>query len=252
MTINSAEIRSNYARVMEQIGHAAVQSGRKAQDVKLIVVSKGQPVQVIRAAIEAGITVFGENYPEEAVSKITALEDQPGLEWHMIGHLQSRKAKLVCAHFQLMHSLDSLRLAEKMARILQEHKRRLPVLLEFNVGGEASKYGWQAADPFQWEALLPDLEVIFSFNELDIRGVMTMPPLTVSPDEAYAYFVCLRRLRDFLKQRFPKAELSELSMGTSADYLHAIRAGATMLRIGQAILGARPPKFKSNQVKEDD
>ncbi len=251
MTITSAAIRENYIRVREQVINAAISCGRRPEDVKLVVVSKGHPVEVVRSAIEAGITLFGENYPEEAVLKISSIGYQPGLEWHMIGHLQSRKARLVCAHFDWMHSLDSLRLAEKMARILQEQNRRLPVLLEFNVGGEASKYGWQVADPDQCEVLIPELEAIFNLKELDIRGLMTMPPLTVSPEEAYGYFIRLSQLRDFLQKVFPSAKLTELSMGTSADFIHAIRAGATMVRIGQAILGARPPKSISNQVNND-
>ncbi|MEN4013235.1 MAG: YggS family pyridoxal phosphate-dependent enzyme [Bellilinea sp.] len=239
MLITSGEIKDNYARVKEQAGNAAIRSGRKPEDVKLIVVSKGQPVEVVLAAVEAGITVFGENYPEEAVSKIADLDETPKLEWHMIGHLQSRKAKLVCAYFDWMHSLDSLRLAEKLARILREGDQRLPVLLEFNVGGEASKYGWWAADPKRWDDLLPELEAVFAFDELDVRGLMTMPPLTTSPHEAEVYFQQLGQLRDFLRRRFSRNSMPELSMGTSVDFVNAIHAGATMVRIGQAILGAR-------------
>ncbi len=204
-----------------------------------MVVSKGQPAEVIQAAVLAGVRIFGENYPEETVEKIQNTTEAD-VEWHMIGHLQSRKARLVCAHFQYMHSLDSLHLAEKLERILVESGRILPVLLEFNVGDEISKGGWQAADPQTWPGLLPEIEQILKLEHLQVRGLMTMPPLTVRPDQARIYFQRLAKLRDFFRGHFPDQNWDELSMGTSSDFEVAIEEGATFVRIGTSILGPRP------------
>ena len=229
------------ALVLEKITAAATRAGRDPNEVKLVVVSKGQPIEVIQAAISAGVRIFGENYPEESVEKIQAT-DVAGVEWHMIGHLQSRKARLVCTHFQFMHSLDSLHLAEKIERILAENGRILPVLLEFNVGTEMSKGGWQADDPRSWSELLPEIEQILGLEHLQVRGLMTMPPLTVSPDEARTYFKRLAELREYLRSCYPHQTWDELSMGTSSDFEVAIEEGATFVRIGTSILGPRPDK----------
>ncbi len=151
----------------------------EGQRCALVVVSKGQPLEVIRAAVDAGVRDFGENYPEESVAKIETFQGE-GITWHMIGHLQSRKTRLVCDYFQWMHSLDSLRLAEKMERYLAEINRVLPVLLEFNVGGEESKSGWLAADEDTWPALCDEVGRVLQYSHLDVRGLMTMPPLTAT------------------------------------------------------------------------
>ena len=127
-------IRQNYQHALDQIAAAALKSQRDPGDVRLVVVTKSQPLEVMQAAIEAGIHILGENYPEEAVTKIQALAGQSGVEWHMIGHVQSRKARLVADHFALLHSLDSLKLAQRLDRFAAEGDRVLPVLLEFNVG----------------------------------------------------------------------------------------------------------------------
>ncbi|MRS03227.1 YggS family pyridoxal phosphate-dependent enzyme [bacterium] len=234
-------IQNNLSAVTEKMIAAAMRAGRDPEEVKLVVVSKGQPVEVIQAAISAGVRIFGENYPEESVEKIRATIEA-GVEWHMIGHLQSRKARLVSGNFQYMHSLDSLHLAEKLDRILAENERNLPVLLEFNVGIEASKGGWQASGPQSWSGLLPDIEQILKLPHLKVRGLMTMPPLTVSPEEARIYFKRLAELRDYFRGCFPDQTWNELSMGTSSDFEVAIEEGATFVRIGTSILGPRPYK----------
>ncbi|GAP10900.1 pyridoxal phosphate enzyme, YggS family [Bellilinea caldifistulae] len=239
MPLSVEEIRSNYLRVQEEIQHTALKCGRKPEEIRIVVVSKSQPLKVVESAINAGIRSFGENYPEEAMEKIHAFRDVEGIEWHMIGHLQSRKAKLVSAYFDWMHSLDSLRIAEKLERLLAEQNRFLKVLLEFNVGGEVSKYGWLASDPDYWSELIPEIDQIQQFPHLQICGLMTMPPLTATLQEAQGYFRKLRQMRDFLQERLPKLKLTELSMGTSADFPAAIMEGATIVRIGQAILGPR-------------
>jgi pyridoxal phosphate enzyme (YggS family) len=237
-----SEIPQNLASVNEKISAAAKRSDRDPAEVKLVVVSKGQPIEVILAAVEAGVHIFGENYPEETVAKIHSLAAKD-IEWHMIGHLQSRKARLVSNHFQYMHSLDSLHLAEKLDKLLAETSRVLPVLLEFNVGPELSKSGWQADKPGTWSELLPEVEKILSLQQLKVHGLMTMPPLTVTPDEARVYFKRLVSLRDFLRGCFPEQTWDELSMGTSSDFEVAIEEGATFIRIGTSILGPRPLKF---------
>jgi pyridoxal phosphate enzyme (YggS family) len=154
--------------------------------------------------------------------------------------VQSRKARIVAEYFALFQSLDSLKLAERTDHFAAEFKRVLPVLLEFNVGGEESKSGWQAADETRWKDLLDDVRAITALEHLQVRGLMTMPPLFHDPEAARPYFQRLRRLRDFLAGQFPHVEWRELSMGTSADYAIAVEEGATLVRVGQAILGQRP------------
>jgi pyridoxal phosphate enzyme (YggS family) len=157
----------------------------------------------------------------------------------MIGHVQSRKARLVADHFALLHSLDSLKLAQRLDRFAAEQNRVLPVLLEFNVGGEQSKFGWNASDATAWDLLLPDINSVLNLTNLHVRGVMTMPPLETDPQEARRFFQSLRRLRDHLAAAFPQAAWHELSMGTSADFVVAVEEGATLVRVGTAIVGAR-------------
>ncbi len=238
-----SSIREKYLQTLDAITVAARKSNRLPESVRLVVVTKTRPLEVVQAAIEAGAKILGENYAEEAVEKIQALALRPphfAVEWHMIGHVQSRKAQLVAEHFALFHSLDSLKLAQRVDRFAAEFKRRLPVLLEFNVGGEESKHGWSASDESRWPDLLADVNAIAALPNLQVRGLMTMPPLALDPSAARPYFERLRRLRDFLSERASHIELSELSMGTSADYAAAVEEGATLVRVGQAILGPRP------------
>ncbi|MCC6146495.1 MAG: YggS family pyridoxal phosphate-dependent enzyme [Anaerolineaceae bacterium] len=242
MDLQIRSIKSNLEKVREKVALAALKSGRRPEDVKIVVVSKGQPASILQAAVLAGAGILGENYPEEAVFKMIKMGKQEGVEWHMIGHLQSRKAKIIVENFDLMHSLDSLKLAEKLNRLCKEGGKRLPVLLEFNVGGEESKGGWEAANEEAWLQFLPDIENCLSLSNLDIRGLMTMPPWNENPERTRPYFVKLRKLQDFLKNAFPHNSFSELSMGTSVDFEVATQEGATYIRVGEAILGRRPPK----------
>jgi len=235
-------IRSRYQAIRAQIDAAALRVKRDPDSVRLVVVTKTHPVETVRAAIEAGIRDFGENYAEEAVEKIRALGKVEGLRWHMIGHVQSRKADLVAAHFDLMHSLDSLKLANRLERFAAEAGRPLPVLLECNVGGEASKFGYPASTSEDVDLLSREIEQIALLPHLQIRGLMTMPPLYDDPEQTRPFFARLRELRDFLAGRFPAIAWDELSMGTSADFVAAVEEGATIVRVGTAILGSRPPK----------
>ena len=227
-------------RVLDTVAAAARKGGREPESARLVVVTKLQPLEIVKEAIEAGARILGENYPEEATAKIAQLGPRSGVEWHMIGHIQSRKAQLVPPHFELVHSLDSLKLAGRLDRFAAEAGRTLPVLLEFNVSGEESKHGWQAADEGRWPDLLSEMNAVADLTNLKVRGLMTMPPLTQNPEEARVYFQRLCRLRDFLRRQVRQAQWDELSMGTSADFAVAVEEGATLVRVGQAILGPRP------------
>ena len=248
MTDIVSEIRERYLHTLEQIENAARKSNRDPQDIRLVVVTKSQPVEVAQAAIEAGVKILGENYPEEGVMKIQSLAAQSGVEWHMIGHVQSRKARLVADHFALLHSLDSLKLAQRLDRFAAERNHVLPVLLEFNVGGEESKSGWEVSDISNMDKVLPDIQTILDLPNLRVRGLMTMPPLGTEPEDSRRFFQSLRLLRERLASFYPQADWRELSMGTSTDYTVAVEEGATLVRVGTAIVGAR--KYKSDAERE--
>jgi pyridoxal phosphate enzyme (YggS family) len=235
----TSAIRDRYQCVLDQIAEAAFRSGRAPGAVRLVTVTKSQPLQVVRAAISAGATILGENYAEEAVAKITTLK-ATGVEWHMIGHVQSRKAELVVRHFDMLHSLDSTKLAERLDRLCIEADRTLPALLEVNVSGEESKFGLPAWDEHIWPDLEPDLQKILAYPHLRLCGLMTMPPFLDDPEQTRPYFQRLRRLQSYLIKHFPQADWTELSMGTSADFVAAVEEGATYVRVGRSILGPRP------------
>jgi pyridoxal phosphate enzyme (YggS family) len=234
-----ASIRERYLMTLDSIASAAKRAGREPESVKLVVVTKSQPVEIVRAAIEAGAKILGENYAEEGVTKLQSLREFSAVEWHMIGHVQSRKAQLVAANFNLMHSLDSLKLAKRLDRFSAEAERQLPVLLEFNVGGEDSKGGWSAWDAARWSELLADVSEVLALPNLNVRGLMTMPPPGSTAEFSRPFFQRLRRLQEFLAAQFPQADFSELSMGTSSDFETAVEEGATFVRVGTAIVGAR-------------
>jgi hypothetical protein len=212
---------------------AAARRGRHdPQAVRLVAVTKTVPPERIAAAYALGLRDFGENRVEEAIPK------QPGLPadiaWHMIGHVQSRKAADAALHFALVHSLDSLKLARRLARAAQAAGRVLPVLLEVNVAGEASKYGYRPD-----EAFVAEVAEILALPALRVEGLMTLAPLAADPEAARPVFAGLRALRDRLATRFPQAGWRELSMGMSDDFEIAIEEGATLVRIGRALFGER-------------
>lgn len=232
-------IRIRYLATLDKIAAAAKKAAVDPGSVKLVVVTKSQSVDVTRAAIEAGADILGENYPEEGVMKLQALREFSAVEWHMIGHVQSRKAQLLAVNFNFLHSLDSLKLAKRLDRYCGEAGRSLPVLLEFNVGGEESKGGWPAWDEARWTELLAELAEILALPNLKVRGLMTMPPLGETAEFSRPFFRKLKRLQEYLSAQFPQVDLSELSMGTSFDYEVAVEEGATFVRVGTAIVGAR-------------
>jgi pyridoxal phosphate enzyme (YggS family) len=233
------EIKHRYQNVLERMEAAARRVGRSPADVRLVVVTKTHTVELIRTVLEAGAFHLGENYAEEAVSKKMALEGTPGITWHMIGHVQSRKAAMVAEHFDWVHSLDSLKLANRLNRFASEQGRRIPVLLECNVSGEESKFGWPAWQEAYWDTLLEPFAQILELPALDVRGLMTMAPFLADSEQARPYFRRLKHLQGYLINRFPDVDWPELSMGMSADYEVAIEEGATWIRVGTAIIGPR-------------
>lgn len=237
-------IADNIANVREQIANSCVRAGRDPESVLLIAVSKTHPTERVVEAIAAGVQHFGENRVEESASKIPAvndLTDKP-VVWHMIGHIQSRKAKEILPLFQVVHSVDTLKLAEKFSRLMVEQGGLLAVLLEVNVSGEESKAGFQA---YGWETdqelrrqLIQQVTSIRALPGLSLRGLMTMAPIVEVPEETRLVFASLAGLRDMLRQEIG-IPLSELSMGMTDDYPVAIEEGATMIRVGRAIFGER-------------
>lgn len=233
------EIKKNIQIVQDKIAIAAQKGGRSAEEVRLVVVTKTHPVDIVQKAVEAGARLLGENYAEEGIAKKAGLISQFVLQWHMIGHIQSRKARQVVEQYDYIHSLDSVKLAKKISGFAVEVQRNLPVLLECNVSGEESKFGFMVWEESRWDALLPDIEQIVDLPHVNISGLMTMAPYYDSPEQARPVFRKLMKFREYLSRKFPQSSWQELSMGMSADYEIAIQEGATMVRIGQAILGSR-------------
>ena len=260
-----------------RIAEAALGAGRSPDDVCLVAVSKIIPAEAVLAAWEAGQRHFGENRPEEGQIKISqvmqliaggtaaapgaagnvvdavapgaeaALQDTWGVSerpvWHMIGHIQSRKAGLVASHFDVVHSVDRLQIARKLSACAVSAGGEIPVLLECNVSGEASKFGYGAVG---WEydaalraALLDEIGKVIDLPGLKVSGLMTMAPIAEDPENVRPVFASLRGLRDLLREQFPHLAFSHLSMGMTADYQVAVEEGATLVRVGRAIFGAR-------------
>ncbi len=218
------DIRANLERVRERIAQAARRAGRRPEEILLVAVSKTAPVERVRAAIDAGVPALGENRVQEAKEKIRQLAHP--VPWHLIGRLQTNKARDAVALFDLIQSVDRVDLARELDR---RAGKPVDVLLEVNVGAEPSKGGFAPAD------LKPALEAIAELPRLRVRGLMTIPPAASDPEQARPSFRLLRELRD-------QTGLTELSMGMSADFEVAIEEGATMVRVGTAIFGARPPR----------
>ncbi len=226
----SETIRDRLLLVQDRIRAAASRVGRQASSVTLVAVSKAMPLDVIREGVEAGVTILGENRVQEARDKIAAL---PGVaRWHLVGHLQTNKAKLANQLFELIHSLDSLKLARILDRLGQELAKPMRCLIEVNLGGEQSKSGMTE------DGVRPLLEGAAGLRHLRIEGLMAIPPLLPDPEQIRPYFRRLRTLRD--KLRDEGFALDELSMGMTHDFEVAIEEGATLVRIGTAIFGPRP------------
>lgn len=232
-------IQERFKLVNERIVKACIQTGRKREDVKLIVVTKGHDSTSIIEVVKAGASILGENYPEETMRKIDEIDGQVAPVWHMIGHLQSRKIKLMYPSFTCVHSIDSLELAQKLDRFYEEKNATVDVLLEVNIAGEESKFGFDASSEPNREALLPTFESIFELKHLRLIGLMTMPPYAEEPSQNEA---CYNLCYDFCKvirEKYGLSQFRQLSMGTSVDFENAVKCGATYVRVGEAIMGKR-------------
>lgn len=232
-------IAENFARVREQIELAAQRAGRKPDEITLVAVSKTFPADAVVEAYAAGARDLGENRVEEASEKIPDVNRQLGnntIRWHLIGHLQRRKANDAVALFDMVQAVDTLRLAETMNRHALAAGKRVPVLLQVNVGQDPQKFGFA---PEPRASLLNEIEKIVALPALRVEGLMTIGPLVAAAEQARPHFRDLCLLRDELAQRFPGTDWHELSMGMTDDYAVAIEEGATIVRIGRAIFGQR-------------
>jgi len=224
------DIAENLARVREQIAQAAAKARRAVDEIELVAITKTHPAEKVREAIEAGQNLFGESRVQEARAKIPELPSN--LRWHFVGHLQKNKIRHALPLFELIHSVDSLALAEDINRIAEEEGLHPRVLLEVNVAGEGSKCG------FSPEKLRDQMEELLALPRLSILGLMTIPPLAEEAEASRKYFVQLRELRDRLQTEF-RVDLAQLSMGMTQDFPVAIEEGATLVRVGTAIFGER-------------
>jgi PLP dependent protein len=235
----TTQIEENYNNVIERIQRAAELIGRNPETIKLVVVTKGQTLEKIQNVVSAGARMLGENYIEEAIPKIDAFSSLPGLEWRMIGHLQSRKVSQVCEYFNFLDTLDSVKLARRANQSALDKGRVLPVLLECNVSGETSKSGWPAWDEENRGALAEQISEVIELKNIRVQGLMTIPPFFSLSEQTRPFFRRLKRLCDYFGDQFPQIDWRELSMGMSGDYEIAIQEGATMVRVGTAIMGSR-------------
>jgi pyridoxal phosphate enzyme (YggS family) len=223
-------IAENLERVREQIAEAAAKVGRAAGEIELVAIAKTHPAEKVREAIEAGQTLFGESRVQEARAKIPELPSN--LRWHFVGHLQKNKIRHALPLFEMIHSVDSLGLAQDINRIAEEDGMHPRVLLEVNVAGEGSKFG------FKSETLRAEMESLLALPRLSILGLMTIPPLAEEVEASRKYFVQLRELRDRLQTEF-HVDLAQLSMGMTEDFVVAVEERATLVRVGTAIFGQR-------------
>jgi PLP dependent protein len=226
-------IADNLARVREQIENAALKSGRTASDVELVAISKTHPAEKVRDAMQAGQILFGESRVQEARIKIPELPSNA--RWHFVGHLQKNKVRQALSLFEMIHSVDSLALAQDISRIAEEEGLYPRALLEVNVAGERSKFGFAPAQ------LREQMEALLALPRLSIEGLMCIPPVGDEAENSRKFFVQLRELHDAVQSEF-SVKLPQLSMGMTNDFGVAVEEGATLLRVGTAIFGERPKK----------
>ena len=224
-------LQENYRRVLDAVNQAAADANREPGEVRLLAVSKTFPAEDIRAVFESGQIRFGENKVQELQAKVPVLP--PEIEWHLIGHLQSNKAAKAAECAQWIHSVDSVKLAEKIGTAAEKLNKKIKILLEINVSGEESKFGLHSFDD-----AAPVAEAALKCPQLELCGLMTMAEPGVSEMRLRSTFAGLRTLRDRMETEF-KIRMPELSMGMTSDYREAIQEGATIVRIGTAIFGGR-------------
>ena len=222
-------------KIQQRITAACVRAGRDPGSVTLLAVTKSQPPEVVREAADSGQALLGENKIQEAKAKIPLCPSR--LHWHFIGHLQSNKCRDAVEWFEMIHSVDSLSLAREISKRAEQAAKTMPILLEINVAGEASKFGYQPG------RLLVELKEINTLRRIEIRGLMAVPPWSAEPEKSRPHFRQLRELKQKCEQILG-IPLPHLSMGMSGDFEIAIEEGATLVRIGTALFGPRPAAQK--------
>ncbi|HDN79814.1 MAG TPA: YggS family pyridoxal phosphate-dependent enzyme [Chloroflexi bacterium] len=229
------DIEANLRRVRERIAEAALRKGRRPEDITLVAVTKTIDPERILIAARLGVKHFGENRVQEALRKIPVVNQALGTPptWHMVGHLQTNKVRKALGIFDFIHSVDSVRLAREINKRAGRESKVIPILLEVNISGEATKFG------FAPEEVEDAVREILSFPNLSVQGLMTIAPIVNDPEEARPFFRRLRELRDYLAEQFPQIDWKHLSMGMTDDFEVAIEEGATMVRLGRAIFGER-------------
>jgi len=226
-------LRDQLRKIKNRIDTAANGCGRDPETIRLVAVSKTVAAEQVKEAIEAGVTILGENYVQEARDKIQGLSPYP-VSWHFIGHLQTNKAKYVVKLFDLIHSVDSLKLAQELDKHARKNDKIQPILIQINVAGEMSKSGVSV------EHATKLIKNIGQLPNLAVRGLMTMPPYFNAPEKVRPFFKTLRQLSDQIRnESIPHVSMDELSMGMTGDFEVAIQEGATLVRIGTAIFGER-------------
>jgi pyridoxal phosphate enzyme (YggS family) len=227
-------VKDSLVKVQQQITQAAIQSGRTPEDIQLIAVSKTKSVELINEALAAKQTAFGENRIQEALGKIEVLRKSDQVEWHLIGHLQKNKVKYCPGNFQWIHSIESAELANKLESRCALINKDINVLIQVNLSREESKSGLQ-----EWDDILRVAESISAGKWLKLRGLMTIPAPNLGELKTRKIYEQIRKWRDKMRHELDSPEITELSMGMTADYHWAIQEGATMIRLGTAIFGSR-------------
>lgn len=221
-------IKDNVKRVLEDISEFAIKSGRKPEDVTLVAVTKTVTAKEAQEVMDAGVLTLGENRVQSLLDKYEVLGDKP--TWHLIGHLQTNKVKYIADKVSLIHSVESLKLAEEINDKFSQKSRVAEILIQVNVSGEESKFGITPYDTFDL------IEKISEFKNVRVKGLMTMAPLIATPDECRRYFYELKKLsQDIADKKYENVEMRHLSMGMSGDYKEAILEGATIVRVGSAL-----------------
>jgi pyridoxal phosphate enzyme (YggS family) len=224
------DLAANLANVRQRISAACARSGRQSESVTLVAVSKGQPAEVVCAAAELGLSIFGESKVQEAKAKIGLCPSR--LSWHLISHLQSNKCRDAVHFFAMIQSVDSLALAQEINRWAEKSAKTMPVLIEVNVAGESSKFGYAA------EKVLAEVKEINALPRIELHGLMTVAPFAQDVEKVRPVFARLRELKGQCEDLLG-APMPHLSMGMSGDFEVAVEEGATMIRLGSAVLGAR-------------
>lgn len=235
MSVNRIKrISQNLLRVSQNIRDAALRSNRDPDEITLVVVTKTWSSEIICVAADLGLSHFGENRIQEAAPKIEQIrQDYDNLSWHMIGHLQSNKARSAVEYFDFVQSIDSLKIAQKISNHATELQKNIDVLLEINISGESTKFGIDPEDVFKLAKEVKGLPY------LDLKGLMTIGPMTDDIREVRKSFRRMKKIFDILRQQHSEQEINVLSMGMSDDYEIAIEEGSTMVRLGRAIFGSR-------------